>query len=68
MLLAVHEELLMEIVKKWNSDKEEGETLEEFQNKMMSTSNHDEVSRFWSVTLDYLNAYLGYYISIRSGH
>ncbi len=30
-------------------------------------SNEDEVSRFWSSTLQYLNAYVGYYHAIRSG-
>ena len=36
--------------------------------KVQASTNRDEVSRFWSKLLPFLNAYVGYYISIRSGN
>ena len=34
----------------------------------ISTDNADEMSRFWTQTLYFLNAYVGYYLSIRTGN
>ena len=33
-----------------------------------STTNEDQVSRFWAEALHHLNSYAGYYFSIRSGN
>jgi len=66
MLLASHEALLKDLIGLWQETSQE--TFEIFLKSLMADSNADEISRFWANSLDYLNAYLGYYISIRSGN
>ena len=59
MLLASHECLLMELVTKWNNS-DKSLSFEDFHKSLKSSTNLDEVSQFWSKTLDFLNAYMGY--------
>ena len=65
MLLAIHETLLMDMINQWQENSD-GNSFYDFHRSLMDDTNSDEVSPFWANTLDYLNAYLGYYVSVRS--
>ena len=62
MLTAVHEALLHEAMSTQSIF-----SADELQS-WISTDNADEMSRFWTQTLYFLNAYVGYYLSIRTGN
>ena len=69
MILSIHEVLSDELVQKWQQDKEMNDiSFESFCDKLLASTNPDEVSRFWASTYNYLCAYMGFYFSIRSGN
>ena len=75
-LLALHEALMRKALLAYVSD--ENDTNDphftswnkfwRWIQTVQASTNMDEVSRFWAKLLPFLNAYVGYYVSIRSGN
>ncbi len=73
MLAATYETLLHKAVFCYiaipsHKEKIQGKHFWEWISKLTLTGNLDQISRFWSSALIYLNGYIGYYFSIRTGN
>jgi hypothetical protein len=68
MLLAIHESLLREALAEWEEVNDNGVSFTDFLYHQGHNSNKDEVSKFWVMMLEYLNAYSAYFFAIRSGN
>ena len=73
ILLALHETLLCKAVDSCYTanepvDKINYETYSKWLTSLQSEANNKQITQFWVDILSYLNAYVGYYFSVRSGN
>ena len=71
VLTACHEALLTSAVNDFHTihkGEKNSDNFWEWLNNLISTTNNNEVCRFWSQMLKYLHAYTGFYFAIRSGN
>ena len=66
LLMALHETLWVKCLQE--SQCPTSAALEEHLNALQDESNKNEISRFWSVMLHYINVYQALYFAIRSGN
>ena len=67
LLLAVHESLLANLIKHHALSGNE-RNLSSFIKNTTFTEHEDQIASFWTCVLNYLNVYVAYYFSIRSGN
>ena len=65
MISAIHHAINHTIAPKLPND---GSTINAFLEKVSQDYEKDEILNFWARTYRYVNAYMGYYFSIRSGN
>ena len=75
LLLALHETLLRKALDSCYTanelepvDKINYETYSKWHTSLQSEANNNQITQFWVDILSYLNAYVGYYFSVRSGN